>query len=95
MERVRARKVVEITSLSLRQVQEMSAKGLIPSAAKLGSVWTFNERTIRRWVGHREREACRTISTSETGSGMPALNAAGVNYDEAYGQLLGLRPGSA
>ena len=70
----------------------MSAKGLVPSAAKLGSAWTYDESTIRRWVGHKESEACQTISTSETEFGMPALNAAGANYDEAYEQLLGLRP---
>ena len=64
-ERIRARKVVEITSLSLRQVQEMSARGLIPSAAKLGSVWTYNEAAIRKWVREAEEENVRQAMASE------------------------------
>lgn len=42
-ERIRAERVAEITSLSVRKVQENSAAGMIPSAAKIGGVWTYDE----------------------------------------------------
>lgn len=56
-ERIRPAAVARITGLSLRQVQAMAAAGLLPSAAKLGSVWTFDERRIRAWLVERERAA--------------------------------------
>jgi predicted DNA-binding transcriptional regulator AlpA len=35
-ERIRVRQVVEITGLSVRQIQGMAVRGQIPSAAQLG-----------------------------------------------------------
>lgn len=46
-ERIRPADVARITGLSRRQVQAMAQAGLLPSAAKLGSLWTFDERRIR------------------------------------------------
>jgi len=56
-ERIRAQVVCTMTSLSLRKVQEMADQGLIPSAAKLGGVWTFDPIRVRAWIRERER-AC-------------------------------------
>ena len=42
-------RVAEITGLSVRVVQHWAAQGWVPSAAKRGNVWTFEEETIRAW----------------------------------------------
>lgn len=56
-ERIRVRRVAEITGLSIRSVQLMACRGKIPSAAQFGRTWTFNERAVREWVSAKEEEA--------------------------------------
>jgi hypothetical protein len=55
-ERIRPKHVADITSLSVRRVQELSAIGSIPSAAMLCGSWTYNERAIRQWVKEAEEK---------------------------------------
>jgi hypothetical protein len=55
-ERVSIHKAVAILGLPLRTVQELSARGEIPGAAKLGRRWTFDIEKLRRLVRQRERE---------------------------------------
>jgi hypothetical protein len=55
-ERVPIHKAVAILGLPLRTVQELSARGKIPGAAKLGRRWTFDIEKLRRLVRQRERE---------------------------------------
>ena len=85
-ERVKSARAATITGLSLRQIQRMAARGLIRGAAKLGGVWTFNEGKLRRWIGSREEEACRTITISSgaAASGTPVFGLADATLDEAY-----------
>jgi phage terminase Nu1 subunit (DNA packaging protein) len=95
LERCQTRKAAEIIGLSIRQVQHMAARGEIPRAAKIGSVWTFDEATLRRWIRQREAETCQTTSTGEERRGMAAFRSPDVNIDEAYAQAIGLKPGGA
>ena len=48
--------VHDILGSPLRTVQELSARGEIPGAAKLGRRWTFDIEKLRRLVRQRERE---------------------------------------
>jgi hypothetical protein len=42
-ERVQAPRVASMLGISLRQVQDMAARGEIPTAARFGARWTFDE----------------------------------------------------
>jgi Helix-turn-helix domain len=53
-ERIQTGKAKEILGISLRSVQNLAAKGELPSAAKCGRSWTFNEADLRRYVAERE-----------------------------------------
>ncbi len=53
-ERVGVSLVAQITGMSFRTIQQRAAWGLIPSAAKLGGNWSFDEAAIRLWVGQQE-----------------------------------------
>lgn len=71
MQRVRASTVADRTSLSVRAVQAMAAKGKIPGAAKLGRIWTFDPKAVDDWIiaAQREDERCRKTSTSADARG--------------------------
>jgi phage terminase Nu1 subunit (DNA packaging protein) len=58
-ERIRVRRVAEITGLSIRSVQIRAIRGEVPSAAQFGKTWTFNERAVREWVAAKENEVVR------------------------------------
>jgi phage terminase Nu1 subunit (DNA packaging protein) len=91
-ERIKSEAVAAITGYSIRQVQEMAALGKIPSAAKPGVEWTFNERAVRRWMRLKEQEIeCRQTSTSAKVSGTRALRSTVRTNDKAYEQVLNLR----
>ena len=53
-ERVGVSQVAQITGMGVRTIQQRAAWGLIPSAAKLGGNWSFDEAAIRLWVGQQE-----------------------------------------
>ena len=44
-------RVAEISGLSPRDVRRWAAQGWLPSAAREGNVWTFEEKTIQAWNG--------------------------------------------
>ena len=81
-----------ILGVSIRQVQNMAARGLLPSAAKIGSVWTFRRGAILDYRRQKEREACRqaenTISINARESGMGASVLVDETLDEAYERVL-------
>ncbi len=54
-ERVGVSQVAQITGMSFRTIQQRAAWGLIPSAAKLGGNWSFDEAAIRLWVQQQEQ----------------------------------------
>lgn len=41
--------VARLLSFSIRQIQDMAAKGEIP-AAKIGGAWRFDRTAIEKWV---------------------------------------------
>jgi predicted DNA-binding transcriptional regulator AlpA len=55
---IRPSAVSEMTSLSVRTILQMAAAGKLPSAAKVGGVWTFDPSAIRAWIQER-RDAVR------------------------------------
>jgi predicted DNA-binding transcriptional regulator AlpA len=63
-ERIQGRAVAAITGLTVRTVQLLSIQGRIPSAAKLGGRWTYDEMRVRQWI-KREEARCQTAAASE------------------------------
>jgi excisionase family DNA binding protein len=53
-ERICIEDVAKILGIPARSVQAMAAAGKIPSAAKLGRRWTFNERAVRTFLRNEE-----------------------------------------
>lgn len=98
LERVRAAEVRRMTSLSLRQIQDMAAKGDIPGAAKLGGVWTFDPVRIQLWIREQQRIclANRKTSTSEARHGGDVSALPDESIEVAYEQLIrAKRPGGS
>lgn len=95
-ERIRPADVARITGLSRRQVQAMALAGLLPSAAKLGSLWTFDERRIRAWLIDRERESAATAGAVTSASAIRRCDAAiglpDAGILAAYERAIGLKP---
>lgn len=44
-----------ITGLSKRTLQQLSQRGLVDGAAKLGRRWTYDHKRLRKWVQEQER----------------------------------------
>ncbi|MGG5812569.1 helix-turn-helix domain-containing protein [Falsiroseomonas sp. CW058] len=87
-ERIRPPAVSEITSLSVRKVQEMAAAGKIPGAAKLGGSWTFDPVKLRDWIAQQESLACRATSMRERASSGGASRSPASSIDAAYERLI-------
>lgn len=90
-ERIRPADVARITGLSVRKVQEMSAAGRLPGAAKMDGIWTFDESKIRAWIRHQERQVeargARSFRPAVTGVPRPSGDVSGLpdaNIAEAY-----------
>src|SRR5271166_2944564 len=96
-ERVRPPEVANMTGLSVRKVQELSAAGRIPGAAKLGGVWTYDPEQVRKWIKQRERQTWRgdspSIATSATASSGDVSSSVAESIDVAFSHLIpGKRP---
>ena len=87
-DRIRPPAVVELTGLSLRQVQNLACRGMIPGAAKLGSVWTFDALKLRRWIREQEDAACRRTCIDEEESSTPEFRWPDKTTDDLYEQVL-------
>lgn len=94
-ERVGVAEAMLATGLRKRTVQHLAARGIIPGAAKLGGLWTFDRVKLRRWIAAKEREACQGTSISEAGSGMDAYRLAGTSYAKAYARAISGKPNDA
>lgn len=57
--RIQTAEVARILGVSQRKVQLMAIAGTLPSAAKIDTVWTFDERQILPYLRDREDEAAR------------------------------------
>lgn len=94
-ERIQSPAAARILGLNLRTLQNLAGRGEIPSAAKIGRCWTYDEMVLRHWLKKKEGEiACRTISIDEQrfGGGESSMQAG--NIVEAYERAIGLRPKS-
>ncbi len=89
-ERIKAGRVAEMTGLSLRSIQKMAPK--IPSAARLGKLWTFREDAVRRWVANKEEETWQGTSTVAAGPGGAGFSLPRKSYAEAYERHLRPKP---
>lgn len=81
-ERIQSAAAADMTGLKLRQVQSLALRGLIPGAAKLESLWTFDIAKLRRWITHRESETCRTISINAAPLGTDAFRSEAARYEK-------------
>ena len=91
-ERVSIHKAVAILGLPLRTVQELSARGEIPGAAKLGRRWSFDIEKLRRLVRQRERETWQNGKhrPDATGAAIPSgrgLKFVGAKSDGRFTQV--------
>lgn len=85
-ERVQSSAAAAITGLKLRQVQSLAARGEIPGAAKIGSLWTFDLAKLRRFITHRESVLCLKISTNAAALGTDEFRSDVEKYEKAYEQ---------
>ncbi|MFF9551074.1 helix-turn-helix domain-containing protein [Methylobacterium fujisawaense] len=53
-ERVHIGEAAAILGVSIRTVQRLATRRELPSAAKVGRLWTFNEAAIRAWLVEQE-----------------------------------------
>lgn len=72
-ERVRAYEAAGVLGISVRTVQALAARGELPSAAKVGGLWTFDEKALRSWL--------KSISTPDKVIQKPKFARAGQAYD--------------
>ena len=92
-ERIQSPEAAAITGLSLWNIQSMAIRGEIPGAAKLGNRWTFDIGKLRRWITHKEGEACRVVETRRRADfDVRRAWSENARYEEAYERALGLDP---
>ncbi len=60
IERIGRQDAALILGVPERTVTLLARRGEIPSAAKIGRLWTFNEDRLRTWVLEKEREVERS-----------------------------------
>ena len=76
MSRIQTVAAAELLGINPRTVQGLAAQGLLPGAAKIGKVWTFDRAKLVRHIAAKEAEtearACqiqKKTSTSAAESG--------------------------
>lgn len=90
-DRIRSDAAAQQTGLSVRQVQAMAARGQIPGAAKLGSVWTFDPRVIAMWISRQEEVVQRPAATNRIYGKRAAGVLPAATIEARYERLLGLK----
>lgn len=61
-ERVTIGEAAAILGVSIRTVQRLATDRQLPTAAKIGRLWTFNEAAIRAWLVEQEsKQPCPRI----------------------------------
>jgi hypothetical protein len=68
-QRIRANDVASILGVGVRCVQQMAAAGRLPSAARIGKVWTFDPVRIKSFLAEAEIQCQKRTSIRETVSG--------------------------
>ena len=95
-ERIQSHQAKSILGISLRAVQDLAARSLLPSAAQYRRSWTFEEKALRSFVAEREqatRERAKVRVTAEPSKKKPIDRAPSHRSQAAYEQALGLKPG--
>ena len=92
-ERIQGSGVAKMTGMSARWIRAKAAEGHIPSAIKIGAIWTFDEAIVRAWVREKEAETCQdikrhslnlTTSTNEAKTGTAEWLSMERSYVAAY-----------
>ncbi len=63
-ERVTVDEACVILGVSARTVQRMTNAGKLPTAAKIGRLWTYNEQALRAWVSEQEQQHVRRVANA-------------------------------
>jgi excisionase family DNA binding protein len=95
-ERIQSPAVARILGVTTKTVQDMAARGELPSAARIGHRWTFNEAKIREFVKAREDDCQQRAPRASAFIGRAAvdLRLPDATLDAAYEEAIGLnRPG--
>ena len=82
--------------IPLRSVQNLAARGVLPSAAQYKRDWTFDEKALRRYVAEREqatRDKAKIYIKGEPSKKRPIDRAPSHESQTAYERALGLKPG--
>lgn len=88
-DRIGPGEAAKILGCSLRTLQIQSARGKVPSAARVFDThWSYDPVVLRRHVKQKEEEACQTTSIGAAKYGGADFSAAGPSIDEAYGRLI-------
>jgi hypothetical protein len=93
-ERIQSHQAKAILGISLRSVQDLAARGLLPSAAQYARDWTFDEKVLRRYVAEREqaaREKAKVRINAAPPQKKSVDRAPSHGSQAAYEQALGLK----
>jgi predicted DNA-binding transcriptional regulator AlpA len=88
-ERIGVDRLCEILGRPKRVIQYLAARGDIPSAMKVGRVWTFREAAVRSWIAEREARVGPPLRAS-SGSKVSRLSPQ-VTVQILCEEFLGLR----
>ncbi|MBK3396253.1 helix-turn-helix domain-containing protein [Methylobacterium sp. IF7SW-B2] len=61
MERTQIPGACQILGVSARTIQRLAVAGQLPSAVKVGRVWTFDIQALRTWLREQEVKPCQHI----------------------------------
>lgn len=76
-ERIRVEAASAILGVTPRCVQSLAARGELPSACKIGKIWTFDEVALRNWIKERstwpeqKRQGTLTGAATHYGRDLP------------------------
>src|SRR6185503_10830537 len=86
--RIRTADAADMLGVSRRTVQSMTARGMLPGAAKIGGILTFDRAKLTRYLEGEEARCRRKISTSEGRSGGCAVPPMASSTERAYEQAI-------
>jgi Helix-turn-helix domain len=95
-ERIQSNQAMAILGVPLRSVQNLAAGGVLPSAAKYVSGWTFDEKALRRYVAEREqatRDKAKVRIKAAPSKKKPVDRAPSYGSQAAYERARGIKPG--
>jgi excisionase family DNA binding protein len=90
--RIRTKAAAEMLGIAPRTVQAMVARGMLPGAAKIGGVYTFDRDKLTRYLETEEAKCRKSTCTSADKLGCePPLTGENIAraYDAAMSKLLG------